>query len=624
PLRTALVTPEAVERLAESSTPLAPEQASLPKNIIRGQVLHPKTGEAVIWFELGIVPKALANRFEGQPALGEGLPDVEGIELVRTDEAGRFASVKEYESGAYALVPVEDWRVASPRMPQFRVRPPRAPLPLDHDAEESEPETFELATGPVFVIDCPKALELGVESMVAIYSYLDHFPPGFFRPSPIQNDPVPFVRMHTDFAASHRKQAFNMRLVSVDGFWSGSIPMTIPDSIAKQHVRFELEARALVQVDLDYGGRLAPPVLELLYWRGAVDPEAKDVRERDIRELQAKFDGTELDQAIVMYVPTGTATIAVKSQTSKLWCRVVELVPGLNAFEAQLEPQDGANGRVEGRVIHMGLGKPEPAVRVAMSGELNDEPLWHSAELEFTEQGGQWIADFEFTHLLPTDYSIFFDKGGAQTNAAATFAVEPSSRWVKVDQDPVEFELHTDITKTRLRVTARDQTTGKKIKEFTISVFLPGVWLNSREKKAKSGRVTMNLLGELSGVVVMIGAEGYLRRDLPLSEATANSKGLELNLELTPGWGGPVYAQHHESFEPLEGVTVLVDGIPVGETDAEGLFQLHVPKTPKRLDFELEGYETTSRYGSIDKDGEVLPYEDKPSRQHIQVFLKER
>lgn len=600
------------------------EGSTIEKSAIEGQLVHPKTGEAVVWFELGILPSDLAHLFSEAVTAATRIPEPDELELVRTDGEGRFASQLEYESGSFVLVPIEDWRVARTKVDLDRIRQPRAPQEIEHDANKAESHTLELETGPVFVIDCPKALELGAEFMVAIYSYIDHFPPGYLRPSPLQVDPVPFVRMHTDFASTHRNKVNNLRLVSEDGFWSGSVPMTIPDSIATQHVSFDLEARALVDVDLDFGERKPPLYVELQYWKGAIDPTAKDAPEPDIRELQAKFDGTELEEAIVKYVPTGLATIGIKATTSEYWFRVVELEAGQNDMEAELLPDPAATGRIEGRMVYLGDSPPEQTVRVIANATLHGEPTFPHLDLEFVQQGGMWVADFTFTHTPLTTHTLWFDKGGVASHDPKIFAVEPDRIRVEPNGPLVEFELHTDLTETRLQVKLRDAATGDKIRDFAVKVFVPGAWVRSRHADSRAGRAKLDLLGDLEGGMASVAAAGYIRRDIHLSDAVESSKGLDLEIEVMPGWGGPVYANHADTDLPLAGVRVLLDGVQVGVTDEAGKFQLEVPSAPKRVDFELEGFEVTSQAGWVDSTGEVIPVGLDPIRQYIGVLMRER
>ncbi|MEM7306619.1 MAG: RNA polymerase sigma factor [Planctomycetota bacterium] len=614
---------EAVSDAPDARVALAGAPA-VPRSPIEGEAVHPGTGEPVVWFELGIVPSDLAEPFHAEVTSDTELPDLSGVELVRTDEAGRFVSERAYESGSFELVPIEDWRFAHPRMEPFRITQPREPLAVEHDAEEPEAHTYELETGAVFAIDCPKALELGADNVMAIYSYLDHFPPGYFRPAPLQLEPVPFVRMRTDHASTHASQVNNLRLVSLDGFWSGSIPMELPESIATQFVAFELEARALVEIDLDFGPRRPPFVVELQYWQGAVDPTAAETPEPDIIELQAKFDGTDLEQAIVKYVRTGLVTIGLKANTCEYWFRVVDLVPGLNSLEALVLPDPSATGRIEGRVVHMGEGPPEPIVGVRANATLNGEPTFQMQDLEFHEEGAVWVADFTFTHLPVATHTVWFDKGGPATWDPKTFAVEPDRMSVEVNGPPLEFELHTDLVRTSLKIRARDAVTGDKIRDFAVSVFVPGNWLRSREADARAGRVSMKLIGDLEGGIVSLAAEGHIRRDVPLSEAAETSKGLELEVELEPGWGGPVYASHVDTEEPLAGMRVLLDGALAAVTDAEGQAQIAVPSAPERVDFELDGYEVIRQGGWVDREGNVIDVGLDPIRQYLGAVLRER
>ncbi len=607
---------------AEDQRVLLRAEPVLEESVIQGRVVHPVSGEAVVWFELGIVPLELAEVFEVNVTASTQVPAPEEMERVRTDDEGRFSSRFKYASGSYALVPIEDWRVARTPVDLSRIRQPRPAQDFQHDVAVLEPHRFELDCGPVFAIDCPKALELGAESMVAIYSYLDHFPPGYFRPSPLQVEPRPFVRMHTDFAASHRNQVSNLRLVSEDGFWSGSVPMTIPDSIATQFIRFDLEARALVEVDLDFGERKPPFYLELQYWQGAVDPTAPDAPEPDIIELQANFDGTDLEQAIVKYVRTGLATVGIKANTSEYWFEVVDLVAGHNALEAIVLPDPAATGRIQGRVVYLGGSAPEPIVRVIGNATLNGEPTFRTEDLEFHEEGGMWVAEFDFTHLPVMAHTIWFDKGGPATNDPKTFAVEPDRSLVEVNGPPVEFELHTDLTSTRLQVKVADALTGDKVRDFTVTAIVPGAWVHSKRAESKAGRARLQLLGKLEGGIVCLAAKGYIRRDVLMSDATESTKGLDLDVVLMPGWGGPVYVKETGTEKPLAGARILLDGVEIGVTDEAGNFQLEVQQAPQRVDFQLDGFEVTGQSGWIDNTGEVISVGPDPTRQYIGVRMR--
>lgn len=611
-----------VESPAEERVAVAPEP-KVAASVIEGRLVHPDTKEPVIWYELGIVPQEEAHLFQGEVSKSVPLPVAESMELVRTDEDGRFSTTSNYESGDYTLVFMEDWRLAKPRMEPFRVRQPRASESVKHDAESPEPHTLELEVGPVFVIDCPKAGELGWESMVATYSYIDHFPPGYFQPSSVQSEPVPFVRMHTDFAPSHRHQANNLRLVSTDGFWSGDVPMEIPDSIATQHVTFDLEARALVHVHLDFGERHPPIWCEMHYWQGAVDPTAEGAPEPDIVELQATFDGTDLEDSIVKYVRTGQVTIGIKSSASEYWYRVLEIRPGHNELDAEILPHPAATGRIEGRVVFLGEELPDQIVGIRANGELDGETTFNALDLEFEKQGDQWIAEFTFTHLPHSTHHIWFDKGGATTGEARTFEVEPARIKAEVDGPPLEFQLHTDLERTRLRIKARDAISGKKINDFAVSVMVPGSWLRSRRADAKAGRATLKLLGNLEGGLIYVAAEGYVVRQVFMSDAKKTSKGLEFELDMTPGWGGPVYITHKTTYEPIAGVHVLLDGAEAGVTDENGHFHIVAPHAPQRLDFELEGYEVTGQSGWINNEGDVIDVGLDPVQRHIGVSMRE-
>ena len=599
----------------------APEVEASP---IHGQLVHPSLGEAVVWYELGILPSASASVFDMEITATTVIPDPEDMELVRTDASGRFRTEGKYESGDYTIVFMEDWRLSRIPVDLDRIRQPREMQTIEHDALASEPLNIEISTGPVFAIDCPKAIELGAENMVAIYSHIDHFPPGYYRPARLQTDPVPFVRMQTDTVSSYRNQVTNMRLVSADGFWSGSIGMEIPKSIATEHVSFELESRSLVEVALDFGPRKPPFYLEMHYWEGSVDPTAANAPDPDIIELQAKFDGTDLDAAIVKYVPPGLATIGIKANTCEYWYRVVELTPGHNAMKAEVQPDSAATGVIEGRLVYLSETPPVQPVRAIVNAQLNGAPTFQTLELEFVQESNLWVAEFRFTHLPVMAHTIWFDKGGPTTHDPKEFAVEPDRIQIEVNGPPAEFELITDLTTTPLQVRVRDAVTGDKVKEFHVSVIVPGAWVRSRKAESKSGRARMKLLGDLEGGLVSLSAKGYVRRDLNLSEAESSSRGLKLEVELMPGWGGPVYAKHADTEAPLEGVRLLLDGVEVGVTDENGEFDLIVDTRPKRAEFLLDGYEVIRQGGMVDKTGEIISVGPDPIRQYLGVRLREK
>ena len=97
-----------------------------------------------------------------------------------------------------------------------------------------------------------------------------------------------------------------------------------------------------------------------------------------------------------------------------------------------------------------------------------------------------------------------------------------------------------------------------------------------------------------------------------------------IEVDMKPGWGGPVYVNHSETDAPLAGVRVLLDGIEYGRTDERGQLLVEVAEAPKRVDFELDGFEVVRQSGWIDDEGEVISVGDEPISQYIGAVMRER
>lgn len=120
--------------------------------------------------------------------------------------------------------------------------------------------------------------------------------------------------------------------------------------------------------------------------------------------------------------------------------------------------------------------------------------------------------------------------------------------------------------------------------------------------------------------MAVLAAKGYTRRDVALIEAFESSK----ELDLTPGWGGPVYATHADTEEPLAGVRVQFGGTRVDVTDKAGKIQIEVDAAPERVEFDLDGYEVVRQGRWVDCTGEVIEVGLDSIRQYIGVRMLER
>lgn len=81
-------------------------------------------------------------------------------------------------------------------------------------------------------------------------------------------------------------------------------------------------------------------------------------------------------------------------------------------------------------------------------------------------------------------------------------------------------------------------------------------------------------------------------------DLTKTKDGLRRTSTLEAGWGKILEFYREDGETPLSGVEVLADGESLGESDRHGLFFLDLPRMPKALSFNLEGWEVV--WGRVD------------------------
>ena len=392
-------------------------------------------------------------------------------------------------------------------------------------------------------------------------------------------------------------------------------------------VQFQLEPTATVEVELSYGDLPAPPFLELGVWYGNHDLSAPNAPVADIPEIQANREGGSLVLAVVNYVPLGVQTIAITAGGFERWSQVVDLEQGVNRFQADLLPDPAASGAILGRVVSEGPDKPEHSVAVTVSGTLDGVPTFRSAGLKFEQQGGAWVAEFDFEHLALTDYRVWFSEAEEIGNRAAEFQVTPNFLELKPGPDRVEFVMQPHLPTQELRVRARDAVTGAPLKSFATQALLPSQGLLTDTVDSKFSRTDLELFGDLEGAGFYVKAEGYALLKAQVADAEVNGSRLEVTVDLVPGWGAPCFVylvqEGDELGTPLEGVEVLGDGVLLATTNAEGRCDLFAPVRPQRMEFRLAGFAVASLSGPLDAKGvlgEYLP--NDPSRCEFSARLK--
>jgi len=226
----------------------------------------------------------------------------------------------------------------------------------------------------------------------------------------------------------------------------------------------------------------------------------------------------------------------------------------------------------------------------------------HYAPAEWVEQDGQWVAPFVIGNLPPSACELSLEALASyrRWSGLPVHAVPPANGLVLVcdDQEPVR----------ELDVRVVDASTGERIQKGWSTITLQGC---ERSQTMVAGGGWTLFRGVPLGALTewYAAADGYVPRWGGSDVLVEEGERLVAEVALVAGWGARIRAVRAGTIpaEPLEGVTLLLDGQPAGSTNAAGELVLTRPAAPGHISVALAGW--TYVGGDLDAGtGRLEPY----------------
>lgn len=231
-------------------------------------------------------------------------------------------------------------------------------------------------------------------------------------------------------------------------------------------------------------------------------------------------------------------------------------------------------------------------VAPAVSGRVVDEdgkPLG-DVQLEVrTGHTGDWIStqsDGSFSHrALPTETVV------VSTLGAIGDRYQPEEIEVPFGTTDVQFVRVEEVPTRSLSLEIVDRHTGEGIVDSEFCIYLKRDWTAALWWNAEWERMSALEFKVRPDANWMAYAPGYRRQRGSMPELLERlGEGDKLRLELVRGYEHR-FRVRDDDAGLLDNVRVLLDGVEVGRTGADGEVWLELAEWPERLEFELAGYE---------------------------------
>lgn len=587
------------------SVAASPETANVAG--LRGRVLDPRTGEPVPWVRVGLVGDPVAQaRSRGNASdlgprarmSGVALPD---SLVVRADADGRFEVDVPLPAGDLQVVYEEEWERIELDLPLFLLGAFGPPVPdladLTHEPSDATPHELELSTGPVFRLHGTQWNEPDIGRLVGVLTAGGALPAREAVPVPVQHEPAPFLRFAPLEGTSARRAVTHLHVISVDGAWMGSAPVTVPGDGRVQDVSLELHQTATLQLELDADQPPLPLAFEARAWTGA------DASTLVFEDNRRSVGPAGVRTVALGPLPTGPVTVEVRTSEFATWRKTLTLAPGEARETARLERTVASSSEISGFVTAPLTWTPPGTVH-AWASRLDAQPadvrrLPLHFQLDADTQARE--ASFRFGSLPAGRYRVWLQVPSSGAAGAAAPIVLPAQHVVAADGPPLQFEIGPPATTASLEL----QVVGPGLQP--VGAVRAAVGYGPRGPKpdpvtGTEGHLVLELAFGAGPGRLLVQAEGFACAVLPLTDPPPEGT---LRVELELGWGVPVAVYDAQEGAPLAGAELIVDGVSAGRTDADGLLVLRRPERPERLEVRLDGFELLRASGPIDPDGRL-------------------
>lgn len=525
------------------------------------------------------------------------------IETVITDQDGRFVTAGGFEAGSLALDLIDHPSLRE----RQRVSPDEA-MRLQHEHAfvqgQDPPEAiFETVVGPTYRVALTLPVGTDEEDLFATFpGDLSGGDPGLHRV--IAEDPASPMALF--YGSALHPEALEPRAAlrpgeprwvrfrspvqllpvlsddhdlhvrSLDGHWSGSAQVTSLEGVYPEILSIELASVGAIEgLVRGPGGKPVPSAWILLDSRAA--PET-------VRGVGADAGG----RFSFRWLPSGEYEVRVKSDRHDEWAAAVSVEPGTTKeLDVSLSGAAGL-GTISG-VLRSRTGQHRSRGGIMLLKSQEDPGFFLIQTASYRKRDGEYVAAFSFDEIPPGKYELSLNPLDNLRWSTLRMTVSPPA-------EGLEFICEDDVPTFELGFRAIDARSGEVIQEtWTI------VWQGdpSEDIRLEDDWETGLYKGVPEGVPIrwMLRAQGY-RLEWG-DESGSGSEGDERIVEarLVPGWGQLFHVTTRER-EPFPGVELVVDGQPVGRTDARGMVWMNLDTRPAKLEFRLEGWHVS--WGRID------------------------
>jgi len=223
--------------------------------------------------------------------------------------------------------------------------------------------------------------------------------------------------------------------------------------------------------------------------------------------------------------------------------------------------------------------------------------------MEWRKLQGNWTGTFTVKGIDEGRHRIRFEVHPA-------FPVSGPVEITVPTEENLVFEIRDDVPVANVRFVPHDADTKEVLPSFDVDLELPGDVWDGEEFWLPDTPVLRDHPREVP-FDWFLRAVGYAP-SWGTYEPDPEAEGdVALRIPMTRGWGIELHVWDPDR-EPLEGVLVSIDGIPVGRTDSDGELHVTAPERPLALGFEFRDWVLSNQpswRNDLAPDGRLLDRE---------------
>ncbi len=534
------------------------EPLALERSPLGGQVLDAHTGEPVPAFAFEV--HAGANSFH-----------------MVTGADGSFLASDALEHGSVLLVADPSESPTASPWPE-----PEQPFPFDGP--------LHVVVGPTFFLDLvgPDGWESADLQASLVVAGRDGGRAPLFGASRLRSGALPWVRFAQDLEMALTTEQRELVVTDTKGHWQGTAPVFRGLGVEPRPVRVELKETGAIEFELA-GPDADYVVHHQVHLRRAGSAESQ---RRLIRTRTAP--GQAPDDRLVKYLEPGTyewtlgewgdqpVTGTVEVRAGKTHVVPIEIEPATATFDTVVTvTYPGAKHDLSGSWIW--VTDPDSA-DIGFNGEIERDP-----------DGGDGAWRIVLNDLPAQPWRVVLH------SSYDNIAFEPSRVAIGPGVEPKDVRVVTRGRLVDVSLGVRSALTGDELPLASVGYSIDGLSSTSPGPSVDGGLKPLQL-PEDHETRIVVGAPGHRSVKL-LHRPSRDGRKIELRLE--EGWANFVMVWDLRDMAPLPGAEVVVDGVVVGTTGADGQLWLDRDTAPGRVEARMKGF-VLARDENHAKEGAAL------------------